>query len=141
MKRGVMGSLLALALGSSLHAAPLTLTVRADGKLVLPPETVRKLGLKQKRGELIAVEFPRPPEPKAVPKPGGKTGGGRGHDHDHDHAGVPVRPPKVYTGLGNDGGLTIPRMKASTATGPIPGKPGTKYRAVLKDGTLVLSRS
>jgi hypothetical protein len=141
--RWSLGTMMGLAglWASGVAAAPATtLTVSKHGVLTIPPATVRSLGIRPKRGQLVCVQFPKPPL-SAAPRPKGGAKDGHGHDHDHDHlsGGDPTRSPKVYSGLGNDGGLLIRKVPARTATGPIPGKPGTKYRAVYKDGILVLS--
>jgi hypothetical protein len=116
---------------TAVQAAPsTTVKVTADQRLVIPAATVKKLGLKQKRGQLICIQFP-----KASLPPGHRLDDGHGHAAPAD-----VRPPKVYLGLRNDGALVVPRMRALTSTGFIPGKPGTVYRGVVQKGVLVLTR-
>jgi hypothetical protein len=114
------GALLALAVGA--QAAPsVTVKVGGNGRLDLPPQVIRKLGVKQKRGELVCVQFPRP---KPAPVKTGKT------SHGFEANPPDPRAPRIYTGLRNDGGLTVTPTRALTLTGMIPGKPGTVYRAV-----------
>lgn len=136
---GIIAGLVGLLTTGAAAAPATTLTVSKGGVLAIPPATVRALGIKQKRGQLVCVQFPKPPL-SALPKPK-VAGKGEHGGHDHEHAPDPrsIRSPKIYTGLANDGGLRIQKVQAYTATGPIPGKPGTKYRAVYQKGILVLS--
>ena len=130
MLLGLRISLAALMLGTAVHARPsTTVKVTADQRLVIPAAAMKKLGLKQKRGQLICIQFPKVSLP-----PGHRVDDGHGHAAPADR-----RPPKVYLALRTDGALVVPRMRALTSTGFIPGKPGTVYRGTVQEGVLVLS--
>jgi hypothetical protein len=127
-----LGWLLAVMMSASgACAAPsITVKVSAKGSLEFTPQNIRTLGVKQKRGELVCVQFPMPPVKDVKPT-------SRGPVHEISHA---VHEPRIYGGLRNDGGLTVVRTRVLTSTGQVPGKPGTTYRASVKKGAIVLAQ-
>jgi len=115
--------------GGAGAAPSVTVTVNAKGTLELSPQSIRALGVRQKRGELVCVQFPMPPI--RTVKPTAKS-----PVHEVSHA---IHAPRVYGGLRDDGGLTVVRTRVLTSTGQVPGKPGTTYRATVKKGAIILT--
>jgi hypothetical protein len=128
----LLGCLLAVMVSvSGASAAPsVTVKVNTKGTLEFTPQNIRTLGVKQKRGDLVCVQFPLPPtKPIKLPRAHGPA-----------QVGSPaIHEPRIYGGLRNDGGLTVARTRALTRTGPIPGKPGTAYKATVKKGMIILT--
>ena len=127
-----LGWLLAVMVSASgACAAPsVTVKVNAKGTLEFTPQTIKALGVKQKRGDLVCVQFPMPPtKPIKLPQAKGPAG----------EASPGIHEPRIYGGLRNDGGLTVARTRALTRSGPIPGKPGTAYKATVKKGMISLT--
>jgi hypothetical protein len=127
-----LGWLLAVVVSASgACAAPSVMVkVNAKGTLEFSPQNIRTLGVKQKRGDLVCVQFPMPPtKPIKLPQAHGPA-----------QEGSPaVHEPRIYGGLRNDGGLTVARNRVLTRSGAIPGKPGTTYKATAKKSTIILT--